>query len=446
MKGTLKLSVKNLTRQKRRNSILALAIAFGFLVVTFIDGFTSGMVENMENMITQIAGGTVLLAGYEKIPSSLPDGKAQLVNIVRDKEYVRNLVEKSNIKYKNISCYTLSGGQLIFNGKKSLTSIYGRDLNEKDFLESLQIVEGSKENFADPQALIINTKVAENLNLKIGDEVIYTTTTIYGQNTVADFKIAAITKTNSLVDTAKLFAHIETINKLVEIPEGGYSAFTIYLKNKNEQTKVANQLEAMIRADGNNVSSRLEAAKKYPANIGKGIDKQFTSKDVMWEGTKYGVETLNDEIPALKTVMSIVHTVSTVILLVILLIVMVGVSNTYRMVLYERIREIGTMRALGMEGKDTRKVFTYEAIILCVLGAAVGMLLSILIMGIVHVIPVHSEAMSMFLYKGHFTFKISFDTIILQYILLIILTTLAVRSSAKKAAKMSPAEALRTIK
>ena len=38
MKGTLKLSVKNLTRQKRRNAILALAIAFGFLVVTFIDG------------------------------------------------------------------------------------------------------------------------------------------------------------------------------------------------------------------------------------------------------------------------------------------------------------------------------------------------------------------------------------------------------------------------
>ena len=36
MKNPLSLSLKNLTRQKRRNAILASAIAFGFLVVTFV--------------------------------------------------------------------------------------------------------------------------------------------------------------------------------------------------------------------------------------------------------------------------------------------------------------------------------------------------------------------------------------------------------------------------
>ena len=42
-----KISSRNLTRQKRRNVILAVAIAFGFFVVTMIDGLTTGMVSNL---------------------------------------------------------------------------------------------------------------------------------------------------------------------------------------------------------------------------------------------------------------------------------------------------------------------------------------------------------------------------------------------------------------
>ena len=160
----------------------------------------------------------------------------------------------------------------------------------------------------------------------------------------------------------------------------------------------------------------------------------------------YGVETLYDEIPQIKTVLNIVHIITTVILIVILLIVMVGVSNTYRMVLYERIREIGTMRALGMTGKDTRRVFTNEAVILCIIGALAGLIFAAIVMGIVHCIPIGNEALSFFLKKGHFTFKMSVLSIIIQYVILIVLTSLAVRGSAKQAARMSPAEALRTIK
>lgn len=446
MKTTIKLALKNLTRQKKRNAILAIAIAFGFFVVTFIDALTSGMVGNLEDVLTQFTGGTVLLAGYEKISPSEEGGKYQLVNIVRDREYITNLVEKSDIKYKYFSCYTVASGQMIFNGKKNLVAIYGRNFGEKDFRDSLQVVEGSLDNLSDKNGIVINTKVAENLNLKVGDSVIFTTTTIYGQNNVADFTVQAITKSSSLVDSAKVFANLETINELVGIPKDGYSIFTIYLKNKNEQEKVAIQLENLIRADGFNVSSREEAKKISPKNIGKGIDKQFVGDENIWEGTKYGIETLDDEVPALKTVMNVVHIVTTVILIVILLIVMVGVSNTYRMVLYERIREIGTMRALGMTGKNTGRVFTTEAIILCLLGAVLGLIFSVIVMFIVHLIPIADENLSFFLNHGHFSFKLSFITVLIQYFLLIILTTFAVHSSAKQAASLSPAEALRTIK
>ena len=452
MKSSINFSLKNLTRQKRRNAVLVAAIAFGFFVVTAIDGLTTGMVRNLENQITQLVGGNVICQGLEWLPPSTENGKPQIVNIVRDRNYVKNVVDELNIKYDYYSCYTMSSGQIIFNGKRAVVQIYGRDLEEKQLVDSMQFVSGGID-LNIKNGLIISDKTAKTLNLEVGDEVIYSSTTVYGQNTVADMKIMGIMKSNSFINTMQGYCDIDDMNAIVEMPEGGYSMFSLYLRDNNKQTKAAMALEARIKQDADNnpeinVTSRALAMKTNPTNVGKGIEKQLDTRnpDNEWKGVMYGIETLYDEIPQIKTVMNIVHIVATTILLVILLIVMIGVANTYRMVLYERIREIGTMRALGMTGKDTKKVFTTEAVVLCVIGAILGLILAVIAMGIIHLIPISNEGLSLFLQKGHFSFTVSVGTVILQYVLLIALTSLAVRGSAKKAAALSPAEALRTIK
>ena len=99
-----------------------------------------------------------------------------------------------------------------------------------------------------------------------------------------------------------------------------------------------------------------------------------------------------------------------------------------------------------MTGKDTRKVFTNEAVILCIIGAIAGLLFAVIVMAIIHCIPISNESLGFFLKKGHFSFKVSVISVIVQYVMLIILTSWAVRGSAKQAARMSPAEALRTVK
>ena len=449
---TVSLALRNLTRNKRRNAILAVAIAFGFFVVTAIDGLTTGMVGNLENQITQLVGGNVVVQGLEWLPPETEGGKAKLVNIVRDRDYAKNIVNELGIKYEYYSCFTMSSGTAIFNGKKAGIQLYGRDLTEKLLNDSFQFTSGGVDLNVE-NGLIISDKVAESMNLQVGDEIIYSTYTVYGQNTFADMKITGILKSNSFLSSMQAYADIEDVNTIIEMPEGGYSMFSIYLRDNDQQTKAANMIEARIRQDSEknpeiNVTSRALAMKTHPTNIGKGIEKQVDVKkpENEWKGVKYGVETLYDEIPQIKTVLNVVHIITTVILIVILLIVMVGVSNTYRMVLYERIREIGTMRALGMTGKDTRRVFTNEAVILCLIGALAGLIFAVIVMGIVHLIPINNEALSFFLQKGHFTFKMSVGSIVLQYLILILLTSLAVRGSAKKAAGMNPAEALRTVK
>ena len=457
-----KLALRNLSRSKRRNVILGIAIAFGFFVVTAIDGLASGAVSNLEDQITQMIGGTVAITGYEK---GLPEDKSveinatedsedsedekddSPINIIRDHNYLQDVVDKLGINYKYTSHYTRTTCQILFNGKKVLTQTYGRDFeNDKSFIEALQLKDGSVENLKNKDALIINEGMANTLKVEVGDSVLLITTTIYGQSEVGDFTIAAISKDSNFVTGMLSYANIDTLNELINIPEGGYNFFSIYLKNKNEQNAVALQIEDAIKNDGVPVSDLREARKNYPKNPERGITKQFLGKENKWEGVKYAVESLDDSVPQLKSAMSIVHLVTTIILLVILLIVMVGISNTYRMVLYERIREIGTMRALGMTGKDSGRMFTTEAIILCILGGIVGLVLAIILMMILGLFHIENEAVQMFLKAGYISFVLSPISIIVQYILMIMLTALAVHGTAKKAARMSPAEALRTVK
>ena len=443
----IKLALKNLTRSKRRNIILGLAIAFGFFVVTAIDGLASGAVNNLENQITQLVGGTVLIAGYEKIPDPDNPEKQKVLNIIRDHDYITNKIEALNLDYEYVSHYTMSSGQMLFNGKRILTSTFGRDFSaDKDFLKSLSIISGDIANLNSPDAIIISKNAADTLKAEVGDTILYTTQTIYGQNEVGEFKIALITKDSSFLTGMWSYTNIETLNKLVGIPEGGYNYYSVYLKNKKHQNKVALQIEDAIRKDEVPVSDLRLARRTNPNDPERALNKQFLGEKNQWEGTKYGIESLNDGAPQLKTAMSIVHTVTTIILIVILLIAMVGVSNTYRMVLYERIREIGTMRALGMSGKDTGKVFTSEAVILSLIAAFVGFVLAIVVMCILSFIPIHNESVEMFLKAGHMSFSLSLGSILLQYILMTILTSLAVKGTAKKAARMTPAEALRTVK
>ena len=447
MNKIIRLAFRNLTRQKRRNAILIVAIAFGFFVVTSIDGLTTGVIGNLQDLIAQLEGGNVLIGGYEKIEASHEGEEDQLVNIIRDKEYIADVVRRAGISCKSVSRFTSSSGQIVFNGKKILCSMYGRELDtDEELRNSFTIIEGSAEAMKANDAIVMTDSMAKTLNVTLGDSVFFTTTTIYGQNTVDELKVAAIVKGNNFFSGMTAYANIERINALIEIPADSYSTYTLFLNNKNDQEKAAIKIEEIIRQDGVPVSSRAEAVAKDKSSISSEITKQFTDKEEQWQGTKYQIKTLNDVVPLIQTVINVVHMVTTIILVVILIIVMIGISNTYRMILFERIREIGTMRAIGMEGKDTGAVFTAEALILTFAGACIGLAVSILFMLLMCAFRIDNEAIGMFLHYGHLSFTLSPVTILIQYGLMIILTVIAVSGTAAKAAHMSPAEALRTVK
>jgi putative ABC transport system permease protein len=55
-----------------------------------------------------------------------------------------------------------------------------------------------------------------------------------------------------------------------------------------------------------------------------------------------------------------------------LLIIMVSAGVTYRLILHERMKEIGTMRAIGCYGNDICRLLLYEAALLATLSLVTG--------------------------------------------------------------------------
>lgn len=117
------------------------------------------------------------------------------------------------------------------------------------------------------------------------------------------------------------------------------------------------------------------------------------------------------------------------------------------MIMYERIREIGTMRAIGYQQKDIRKLFLLEAFFLGMIGMLAGIILAGLIMAIVSSINFGMEnEFFILLRNGHITFNLQFAKIVTIFFIVSVLTLLAVSLPARRAAKLSPAQALGTEK
>ena len=126
---------------------------------------------------------------------------------------------------------------------------------------------------------------------------------------------------------------------------------------------------------GINLTDRAIYAKDDTGNVvllGYMGSKTIVDKD----GVKYRFTTVNDLLSEVEEIVRILNIAGFIIMLVLFAIIMVGITNTFRMVMFERIQEIGTMRAVGMHRSEVRTLFLFEAFFLALGGIIAGYLLS----------------------------------------------------------------------
>jgi len=135
---------------------------------------------------------------------------------------------------------------------------------------------------------------------------------------------------------------------------------------------------------------------------------------------------VDNQISGLKSILNILY----VLLALSILVSLFGIVNTLVLTVFERTRELGMLRAVGMTRRQTRRMIRHESVITALIGAVVGIILGIVLAGL------------LIARVDFITFAVPWFQIIVFTIAAIVVGIIAAIFPARRAAKLDPLEAL----
>jgi putative ABC transport system permease protein len=137
-------------------------------------------------------------------------------------------------------------------------------------------------------------------------------------------------------------------------------------------------------------------------------------------------EFIDNQISGLSAILNILY----VLLALSILVSLFGIVNTLVLTVFERTREIGMLRAIGMTRRQIRRMIRHESVITALIGAAVGIVLGIVLAALL-------------IWRVDFI-EFSFPTtqVIVFVIAAIVVGIVAAIFPARRAAKLNPLEAI----
>lgn len=444
----VRIAYRNIRRHGRRAVFLAAAVAFGVMMITLLNAFTAGAIDNIKGNLASVAGGHVFVAGKE-----LVDGRRE-VDRIGDDEVLRAAAGRVQAPVQSVHRRSAVFATLIFGSKTTLQSIEGVDFaDETDFSSGLQVLEGQRVFGAetDPRALILPKSAAERLGVQVGETVLARLTTVTGQQNVGEFRVAAVVDELLTAGFSGAYASLQYVNELIGLAPDEYQLFNLVLADVQQIDAAADQLAAALEAAGapverpfRQLAGREELEDESLQLIGQVFGRAAVRlAEEPWEGTKFSVTTLNEMMEPVVSAMTVLDAIARGIFVVLLLITAVGIMNTFRMVMLERVREIGTMRAFGMQKSTVRSIFLWEAALISLAGGAAGLVAA----GVVALVVSRFSfagvpGFEFFLDGGHVTFAATAADVAVNLAIVLVISLASAFLPANAAANLEPVEAL----
>jgi putative ABC transport system permease protein len=127
--------------------------------------------------------------------------------------------------------------------------------------------------------------------------------------------------------------------------------------------------------------------------------------------------------------------------IILISIVLISILNVMVMSVYERIKEIGTIAAMGTTPSTITKLFLTEGLMLGIFGTIIGSILSYAVVFIINMIGITFS----FGRQSGLTLNpvLNINEVLIVSVIVIIISLIASISPARKAAKLNPVDALR---
>lgn len=404
----LSVSWRNLLRHRRRTLITAVAMGLGIAMCMATIALQDGLYSRMfDLMVTQSIGHVQVhhpdypakKRAHDTLPATLAEPIRALPEVVSVAPRMYSFALAGGTD-------TSSGAQLVGVSPSEEASITGLDRTVHD---------GAWLSDDAAMQAVVGVDLAEELAVKPGDELVLVGQDAYGGVANDLFTVVGVARTGQVaLDRTGIWMHITDLQTFSSMDDRIHELLVV----------------------GNDV--------KQSAALGAAVS-------ALADGDESLVRTWDTVSPQAAQMVTLQEVSAIIVLGIVLTVAALGVLNTMLMSVFERVREFGVLRALGLAPRQLMRLVLTETLLLATLATAIGLVLGGLLDAYLVYVGVDFSVDG----KGLNYMGVTLDPVIrgmvrpkgiaLTVVTVYIVTLLAAIWPALRAARLEPVEAMREI-
>jgi len=356
--NVLKIALRNLARFGRRTLLTSTLITLGIVSVLLFVAVAGSFKAMMIGQFTDAVLGHLEIhrRGYVASIDNLP------LNLNMQSAMVER-VEQALKRSDAVEAYSerIKLGAMFSNFTET-TSIR---VNGIDPLKEIattpllpgRIIEGNKTGaLLNPGEILIPALLARGMKVKTGDTVVLVATNREGSVNGKTFTVRAVLESVTGPSGRDGYIHIEDARSLLRMTQPEISEIAVRLRNPAQLDRVYERLSQ----DLSGIADPGGKSGKADKGGGSGIEVHT------WAA-----------LSPFSNIANMIDLLTVFIKIMLVSIVLVSVMNVMMMAVYERIREIGTISAIGTPPGKILSLFLTEGLLLGLGGTALGIAISL---------------------------------------------------------------------
>jgi putative ABC transport system permease protein len=412
MGNLFKIAIRNLRRYRRRTILTSSLITIGVIFVLVFVGVSGSFKNMMIGQMTDSMLGHIqihrkgYIASIDNLPLTMnmkPQAVKKLEGIFKQIPEIE--AYSPRIKFGAMFSSFTETTNIRLNG------VYPEMEMKTLPLLASRISNGGKE--IRKGEIIIPELLARGMKINVGDTIVVIATNKDGSVNGKQLKVGGIIESVTGPGGRDGYIHIEDAMEILRMDEMEISEIAIRLKHFDRLHAVYNTLYTLLSGELN--------------KQGKPAFEVHT-----WEG-----------LSPFYNIARMIDMMSIFIKAMLIAIVLISVMNVMIMAVYERIREIGTIAAIGTLPGKILSMFVVEGFLLGIIGAIAG---NILGTGIVYVLKLFRITFDFGRQTGLvLSPTVAMTDILMISLIVIVVAVLGSLQPALKASRMEPIKALRHV-
>lgn len=326
-----RMAWRNLWRNSRRTVVTMAAMGLALWVMVLYSGLVAGVLVNMAGDVLDFEVGDIQIyaQGYRDAPS--------LYTRIEDADTLVPKLEQAGF---TVDPRLIAGGLAAAGDASAGVQIIGIDVarDEKALRIHERIKDGEWLDPSDPKGVVLGTRIARNLGVHAGDEVIVLSQAADGSPANDLYTVRGVlTTVGDMTDRSGFLMTQDAFRQLMVVPTGVH--------------------QLIVR-------------------VPEGMDLAAAKAEIESIDGKDDVQTWRQIMPIVSQMLDSTRSIIYIVYLIVYFAIGILILNAMLMAVFERIREFGVMKAIGTGPGLVFRLLIYETALETLIAVTIALLLA----------------------------------------------------------------------